>query len=133
MTFSSSQIDQLLIAKDLSVPTAEGIFKNLLTEGSEEAGKLILVLLQKKGEHPDELVGLIRAIRKMEKPLPAPRFRFLVDGCGTGGDGTKTINISSSPTISPTRHSPHRASSLTQTQFYKSKTGTKPTTSSAEF
>ncbi|MBI4373021.1 MAG: anthranilate phosphoribosyltransferase, partial [Candidatus Omnitrophica bacterium] len=54
----------------------------------------ILTLLSKKGEHANELTGFVRAVRQIEKPRFKTRIPYLVDNCGTGGDGAGTFNIS---------------------------------------
>jgi anthranilate phosphoribosyltransferase len=55
--------------------------------------KSFLLLLAKKRETADELLGCLRALRALEKPI-GPRIPGLMDTCGTGGDGRHTINIS---------------------------------------
>lgn len=53
-----------------------------------------LMALRSKGERPEELVGLARAMRAAAVPVdagPGPVF----DTCGTGGDGAGTVNVSS--------------------------------------
>ncbi|MBI1977641.1 MAG: anthranilate phosphoribosyltransferase [Candidatus Omnitrophica bacterium] len=89
-------IDQLLIGQHLTLTQAETIFRLLFSEKRMDKifKKLILVLLQKKGEHPNELAGLIRTIKTMEHQKQKNRISYLVDGCGTGGDQSHTFNIS---------------------------------------
>jgi anthranilate phosphoribosyltransferase len=53
-----------------------------------------LMALRAKGERPEELVGLARAMRAAAVPLPAGDEEVF-DTCGTGGDGAGTVNISS--------------------------------------
>lgn len=52
-----------------------------------------LMGLRAKGETVDEIVGCARAIRAHAAAFPAGR-EGLVDTCGTGGDGARTFNIS---------------------------------------
>ena len=63
----------------------------------EEIGKLLLSL-REKGESVSELVGAVRAMRMMMTPIRTTRVGLL-DTCGTGGDGTKTFNISTATAI----------------------------------
>ena len=55
-----------------------------------------LVALRMKGETPDEIAGAATALRRRaQKVEVAPALReHLVDTCGTGGDGARTFNIS---------------------------------------
>ena len=53
-----------------------------------------LMALRSKGERPEELVGLARAMRAAAVPLPR-RFDDVFDTCGTGGDNAGTVNVSS--------------------------------------
>ena len=92
----TSAIDDLLLAKDVSITKSERLFRCLFaqTKNNPEIAETVLLLLRKKGESPNELGGFIRAVRKLEKTIPQTRFPDLVDGCGTGGDGANTFNIS---------------------------------------
>ena len=54
----------------------------------------LLMALRSKGERPEELVGLARAMREAAVPLPRP-FTDVFDTCGTGGDNLGTVNVSS--------------------------------------
>ncbi|MEW9501785.1 anthranilate phosphoribosyltransferase [Jeotgalibacillus marinus] len=55
--------------------------------------KSFILALKEKGETADEIVGLVKVVRKhalqIESPLPN-----VMDNCGTGGDGSKSFNIS---------------------------------------
>lgn len=53
-----------------------------------------LMALRSKGERPEELVGLARAMRAAAVPLPQT-FADVFDTCGTGGDNAGTVNVSS--------------------------------------
>jgi anthranilate phosphoribosyltransferase len=54
----------------------------------------LLMALRSKGERPEELVGLARAMRAAAVRLPIePGDVF--DTCGTGGDNAGTVNVSS--------------------------------------
>ena len=54
----------------------------------------LLMALRAKGERPEELVGLARAMRAAAVALPR-RFADVFDTCGTGGDNAGTVNVSS--------------------------------------
>lgn len=57
-----------------------------------------LVRLAEKGESVDELVGAAQALRASMVPIRSQRSP-IVDTCGTGGDGTKTFNISTAAAL----------------------------------
>ena len=87
-------IDNLLLGKHLGRKKTKSLFQKLLKGDIDPAfAKQLLTLLQKKGECADELAGFVEAVRSIEKPI---RYHHpnLVDGCGTGGDGKRTFNIS---------------------------------------
>ncbi|AUM13802.1 anthranilate phosphoribosyltransferase [Ketobacter alkanivorans] len=52
-----------------------------------------LVGLRMKGETVDEITGAARVMRALATPVSI-KAENLVDTCGTGGDGSKTFNIS---------------------------------------
>ena len=58
----------------------------------------LLVALRLKGETTDEVVGFVEAMRAACVPV-APRRADLVDLCGTGGDGSGSINISTAAAL----------------------------------
>jgi anthranilate phosphoribosyltransferase len=57
-----------------------------------------LVALRAKGETPDEIAGCAEAMRRHVLPV-RPRRDDLVDTAGTGGDGARTINISTAAAL----------------------------------
>src|SRR3989344_1468445 len=67
----------------------EGIIKGSIAPVQTAA---ILTALRMKGESPDEIVGLVRAMRK--NMIKVKARGLVIDTCGTGGDGKGTINIS---------------------------------------
>jgi anthranilate phosphoribosyltransferase len=53
----------------------------------------LLIALKVKGETGDELIGAARALRAAALPFDRPDYLF-ADSCGTGGDSSGTINLS---------------------------------------
>jgi len=85
---------QLLTGRSLSLANARGFFRLLFTgDVPFSTAKSFLLLLAKKGETAEELLGCLQALRALEKPV-GPRIPGLMDTCGTGGDARRTINIS---------------------------------------
>ncbi len=54
----------------------------------------LLIALRAKGETVDELVGAASAMRVRATPIEIAGRERSIDTCGTGGDGSGTINIS---------------------------------------
>ncbi|MBX3157331.1 MAG: anthranilate phosphoribosyltransferase [Deltaproteobacteria bacterium] len=54
----------------------------------------LLVALRTKGETVEELVGAATAMRSRALPLTCARIEHSVDTCGTGGDGSGSLNVS---------------------------------------
>jgi len=54
----------------------------------------LLAGLRAKGETHTELAGMAEAMRAHAVPVATPPGTVVVDTCGTGGDGSHTINIS---------------------------------------
>lgn len=87
-------LNRLYAGKPLSEDEAEGLF-GLLVQGrlSEPAIAAMLIALKLKGETTAELIGAARALRAAALPFERPDYLF-ADTCGTGGDGSGTINLS---------------------------------------
>lgn len=67
-------------------------------EADPAQAKQLLELLADKGESADELVGAAQALRDSMKVVES-NYTRIVDTCGTGGDGSKTFNISTAAAI----------------------------------
>ncbi|MFC7498971.1 anthranilate phosphoribosyltransferase [Enterovirga sp. GCM10030262] len=87
-------LGRLLIGESLSRSEAELLFTDLV-EGrlSDPAISAMLVALRLKGETADELIGAARALRVADADFERPDYLF-ADTCGTGGDGSGSINVS---------------------------------------
>ncbi len=59
----------------------------------------VLVGLRVKGETPQEVAAVVRALRNVMVRLPADRPDELVDTCGTGGGSIVTFNISTAAAL----------------------------------
>ncbi len=71
-----------------------------MLEGSMESRIIadLLLALRDKGETAGELTGAALAMRSAMTPVSVQQ-RGLLDTCGTGGDGSKTFNISTAAAI----------------------------------
>ncbi|MBV9884101.1 MAG: anthranilate phosphoribosyltransferase [Sphingomonadaceae bacterium] len=73
---------------------AELLFGALVRGALDEpAIAAMLVALKVRGETVEELIGAARALRAADLPFDRPDYLF-ADSCGTGGDGSGTINLS---------------------------------------
>lgn len=92
-------IEKLGAGLDLSSEEAEAAVSKILSTAEDDEIGAFLLALRAKGEKPDEIAGFVRGMRKAAKTI-RPRVPFrLVDTCGTGGDGLKTINVSTAAAI----------------------------------
>ncbi len=86
-------IQKVIDKKNLSFNEAH-LSMNKIMSGEVNNSQIaaLLVALKSKGEHPEEVAGFAKAMReKSVKIFNAPES---VDVCGTGGDNSNTINIS---------------------------------------
>ncbi len=92
-------LERLLERRDLDVPVMEECFVQLMGgEWSEASQAAFLVALRAKGEGPAEVAAAARVLRRFAVPVVTRRDP-VVDTCGTGGDGSHTINISTAAAL----------------------------------
>ena len=87
-------LPRLLNGSDLSSEDAEHLFERLVLgklDPAEIAG--MLIALRMKGETADEMIGAARGLFAAALPFDRPDYLF-ADCCGTGGDGSGLINVS---------------------------------------
>lgn len=95
----SGMIEQLLQGESLTRQESAALFDQIMRGHVEPvliAG--LLVALRGKGESADEVAGAVDSLRAHVRPIPlhAPH---MVDGCGTGGDGSQSFNISTAASL----------------------------------
>jgi anthranilate phosphoribosyltransferase len=90
-------LGRLASRADLSAAEAAAALTDVL-EGNATPSQLAAFMfgLRCKGETVEEMTGLVRAMVGASEPVPVPEALHgrLVDTCGTGGDRSGTINIS---------------------------------------
>lgn len=87
-------LHRLYDGRDLSADDAETLFSVLVAgELDEVSVAAMLIALRLKGETAQELTGAARALRAADEDFPRPDYLF-ADSCGTGGDGSGSINVS---------------------------------------
>jgi anthranilate phosphoribosyltransferase len=90
---------QLLDGRDLSRDEARTVMGSIMTgEATPAQIAGFLIALRAKGETADEIAGCAEAMREHVLPV-RPQRADLVDTAGTGGDGAKTINISTAAAL----------------------------------
>ena len=86
-------LEALLAGEDLDMPTTQWVMAEMLTGGAPPANTAaFLVALRAKGETPAEVAGLVAGMMGASVPLEIEGT--VVDTCGTGGDRSHTVNIS---------------------------------------
>ncbi len=91
-------LEVLLADEELSGPTATWVMEQLLGGGVPEAtAAAFLVALRAKGETAQEVSGLVTGM--MNAAVPIDVTGPVVDTCGTGGDRSGTVNISTMAAI----------------------------------
>jgi anthranilate phosphoribosyltransferase len=88
-------IEKLTRHEDLTGDEAAAAMTEVM-EGRAASAQIagLLIGLAMKGERPEEIVGLARAMRAHAVPVSKPHGHVF-DTCGTGGDRSGTFNISS--------------------------------------
>jgi len=93
----SAVLTELTAGRDLSAEQAAAAMADVFAGGATTAQiAAFIVALRMKGETLEEMTGLVRAMLAVAEPVPMDdslRAR-LVDTCGTGGDRSGTINVS---------------------------------------
>jgi anthranilate phosphoribosyltransferase len=78
------------INKDAAYKVALDIMNGETTDAQIAS---LLTALRMKGETVEEITGFVKAMRDKVTKIKAPE-EYLIDTCGTGGDGAGTFNIS---------------------------------------
>ena len=87
-------LPKLLSGEDLIADDAQHLFERLVL-GKLEPGEIggMLIALRMKGETAEEMIGAARALSAAATPFERPDYLF-ADCCGTGGDCSGMINVS---------------------------------------
>jgi len=92
-------IAHLVEGQDLSEAQAGEVMERIMS-GQATPAQIggFLIALRMKGETVEEVTGFARTMRRNAIPIHS-RQAFLVDTCGTGGDGAHTFNISTTAAL----------------------------------
>ena len=87
-------LPKLLSGEDLTIDDSEHLFERLVL-GKLEPGEIggMLIALRMKGETAEEMIGAAHALSAAATPFDRPDYLY-ADCCGTGGDGSGLINVS---------------------------------------
>ena len=87
-------LPRLLSGEDLPAVDARHLFEQLVIGRLEPAEiAATLVALRMKGETAEEMIGAAEALCAAAEPFDRPDYLY-ADCCGTGGDGSGLINVS---------------------------------------
>jgi anthranilate phosphoribosyltransferase len=90
----AAALRRLADRRPLSAADSRDAFFELMEGRATESQKGALLLgLASRGETPEELAGAVGAVREKMRRVDTRR-RPLLDTCGTGGHGRRTVNIS---------------------------------------
>jgi len=92
-------LQQIVDGKDLTLEEAEALLGEIFTTATDAQIGALLIALRMKGESVSEIAGLSRKMRSSAVRINPRAGATLVDTCGTGGDASNTINISTAAAI----------------------------------
>ena len=94
-----SYLQKIMEGQDLSLEEAEALMDEIFNKASDAMIGAVLVALRRKGESVSEIAGFARKMRESAIRIEPSVNGNLVDTCGTGGDGSNTINVSTAAAI----------------------------------
>jgi len=88
-------IAAVIAGRDLSGDEIAAVFGDIM-DGKATPAQIggLLVALRMKGETAAEIAGAASAMRARARGIACPERDAAVDTCGTGGDGSGTVNVS---------------------------------------
>jgi anthranilate phosphoribosyltransferase len=93
-------IRKVTAGKGLTVDEASDAFLSIMGGDATPAQiAAVIVGLAMKGETVEEITGAAMAMREKATPVLPQSTEHLVDTCGTGGDGSRTFNISTASAL----------------------------------
>jgi anthranilate phosphoribosyltransferase len=96
----SSVLNQLLDKRDLAHDDMLELMQNIMG-GQLTSAQIaaVLVALRIKGETVDEIAAAAKVMRELSTKVVVQDVIHLIDTCGTGGDGARTFNISTTSAV----------------------------------
>ncbi len=88
-------LNELLNSQDLSHETMLSVMRQVMSgELTPAQISAFLIALRIKGETADEIAAAAIVMRELSTKVHIANTQYLVDTCGTGGDGIQTFNVS---------------------------------------
>jgi anthranilate phosphoribosyltransferase len=84
---------------DLSMEEAEAVMGEIFNKATDAQIGALLIALRLKGESVSEIAGFAKKMRDSAVRIHPRVDGTLVDTCGTGGDASNTINVSTAAAI----------------------------------
>ncbi|MDD1754462.1 MAG: anthranilate phosphoribosyltransferase [Methanothrix sp.] len=94
-----SYLQKIVDGRDLSLEEAEALLGEVFNGSTDAQIGALLIALRMKGESISEIAGFARKMRASAVRISPKVKGTLVDTCGTGGDATNTINVSTAAAI----------------------------------
>ncbi len=93
-------LGSLLRGENLSSSEMQSLMTLIMTgELSSAQIASCIVAMQIKGETPDEIAAAASVMREHANKVIVDDYKYLIDTCGTGGDGMNTLNISTASAL----------------------------------
>ncbi|MCL7415146.1 MAG: anthranilate phosphoribosyltransferase [ANME-2 cluster archaeon] len=92
-------IQKITSGQDLTSDEAESAISSIFADATDTQIGAFLIALKMKGESSSEIAGLARGMKKAANTINPKVTGTLVDTCGTGGDSSHTINVSTASAI----------------------------------
>ncbi len=99
MVFMKEYIQKLIQKQSLTTEEAEIAISRIFADATDAQIAAFLTALKMKGETPAEIAGLAFGMKKAANIINPKVNGTLVDTCGTGGDSTGTINVSTAAAL----------------------------------
>ncbi|NPV62068.1 MAG: anthranilate phosphoribosyltransferase [Methanotrichaceae archaeon] len=94
-----SYLQKIVEGQDLTVSESEALLSEIFSRATDAQIGATLVALRMKGETAEEVAGLAKGMRNSAIHIRPQVKGTLVDTCGTGGDGSNTINVSTASAL----------------------------------
>jgi len=94
-----SYLQKIVEGHDLSMEEAEALMGEIFSSATDAQIGALLIALRMKGESIAEIAGFARKMRDSAVCIRPKVKGCLVDTCGTGGDASNTINVSTAAAI----------------------------------